>query len=190
MTLKDLVDKNSWTAIRKEFLKIFPDQKKSILGYKKVFNDLRTLTPSKGKLKKLVIITVDDEDDGTFSDGPWVDVYAQDCKTKNTYHKDNLERFALDFTKWEELLPLEIDEDSMKNFSEEKIISHLLWNITFYGFYQEQIKEKLDEIMDRSKEAKEHPEKLIPFEEVKENLLKKIEEMKNKKKTSKKKSVL
>lgn len=54
--------------------------------------------------------------------------------------------YALDFTPWEEWLGMDIDKESLQAFPETEIISHCLYEMTFYGFTQKKIQKEWKKI--------------------------------------------
>lgn len=62
MKFKDLIDKYKWDDVYSTFIQLYPDQEKNIEGYKRVFEELRTLKPVETKMC-IVIEDVFDEYD-------------------------------------------------------------------------------------------------------------------------------
>lgn len=54
--------------------------------------------------------------------------------------------YGIDFTDWAEWLGMEIDQESFSKYSELDIIGHCLWEVTFYGFIQDDIRKTIDRI--------------------------------------------
>ncbi|MBT9133171.1 MAG: hypothetical protein DDT33_01707 [Firmicutes bacterium] len=65
--------------------------------------------------------------------------------------------YGIEFTGWAEWLGMEIDQDSFSKYSESGIIGHCLWEMTFYGFTQDDIKKAIDRINKSAEEAKTNP---------------------------------
>ena len=59
---------------------------------------------------------------------------------------------GLEFTAWNRWLPLVVDEQTVNTFTEEEILAHCLWEMTFVGFDQSSIKDAWEEIMQSKKE--------------------------------------
>jgi len=55
---------------------------------------------------------------------------------------------------------MDIDHESLKKYPEVDIIGHCLWEMTFYGFTQEIIKEQLAQLEKEAEEAKKNPSSL------------------------------
>lgn len=70
---------------------------------------------------------------------------------------------------------MELDRATLEAYSGPDIIAHCLWEMTFFGFDQETIKEQGEELKRRAKELdgmteEERKQKLIPWEEVRKEL--------------------
>ena len=50
--------------------------------------------------------------------------------------------YGIEFADWKKWLGMGIDLGSISNYSETDIIAHCLWEMTFYGYTQEAIKEQ------------------------------------------------
>jgi hypothetical protein len=128
-TLKSLIDTNLWQDVKDIFIKLYPEDEQNIEGYKAVFERLKTIKPKK-KNWKLFIETGHDDS---------VPYYL--------YFKDNKnERCGLDFVPWNECLGMEISEETISAYSAIEIIAHVLQEITFYGFQEEVIQTKFNNI--------------------------------------------
>jgi len=164
MKFKDLIDKYKWDDVYSTFIQLYPDQEKNIEGYKRVFEELRTLKPVETKMC-IVIEDVFDEYDKEY--------YAHVSGKDGTLNKkSDPERFkddevgnqevlyAIEFTDWAEWLAMEIEQESLSKYSELDIIGHCLWEMTFYGFTQEKIKKQLAQLEKETEEAKKNPSSL------------------------------
>lgn len=63
--------------------------------------------------------------------------------------------YALDFLPWEEWLGYYCNQLDLEKHGETAFIAHCLWEMTFDGFSQEQVKERLDELKERIDEVNE-----------------------------------
>lgn len=143
MNLKTILDMYSWEQIREELLHQYPDQKASIDGYRGVVASLRSITPVVHDLL-LSVMWVTDDYDGT----PYVDVSGV---LKESEHPDH----CLMFTEWELWLGSEISPESLLEFSPLEILVHCLWELTFVGYTQGEIRQQRDAIMDMAQDARE-----------------------------------
>jgi len=173
MKFVDIIKSNSWLSVETIFLQLYPDEKDSIIGYEKVFNNLRIMKPIKTDITILVNNEFDD-----FDKQEYVNVSGYK-NIPNRSINDLTDSLALEFTPWEEWLGMDIDNDSLSVFPELEIICHCLFEMTFFSFEQEEIQKELsrlndlvDEIDNMTEEEKK--EKLIPFDEVKKKFENKL----------------
>ena len=189
MKFKKLIEKYPWDEVWATFLKLYPDQEKIREGYKQVFSELCTIKPKATKMRIVV-----EEVPAERNQEAYVDVSGKNGTLKKANHSEHFkdegignqeESFAIEYTPWEEWLGMGIDQVSSENFSEVEIIAHCLWEMTFAGFDQPSIKEKINELKRIAEEIdnmteEERKEKLIPMEEI-EKKFKKLKK-KNKRK--------
>jgi len=155
MVLKELLHKHNWPDIRSALVRLYPDQKGSIIAYKKVFRMLRAMQPTETKMR-IVIENIFDECEGKY--------YASVSGKNGTLRKeeepeifkDDSEEMSwgLDFTDWGEWLGMEIDSGTLASYSGLDIIAHCLWEMTWWGFTPEKVEAEsrmLEEIADRAK---------------------------------------
>ena len=152
---KDIVGTCAFRNVKESLLRLYPDQRKAINGYKHVFQTLRLMKPRYNK------------------EGMVIDIRRVN-RGKNAYfsvsgvcaEKGEQQSYALEFTPWSEWLGCEVDKNVLKKMSEEEIIAHCLWEMTFMGFTQNKIRRKLNSLKKRAKDVKDGKVKTIPFEEV------------------------
>ena len=145
MKFKEIIIKNNnWAGVKKMLLKLYPDQKGNISSYKKVFNKLQVLEPTEQDFSILARWVKDDEE----NDYVIVSGYYNSDKDADGQPTED---YALDFTPWSKWLGMDIDQNTLKTFSELEIIAHCLYDLTFYGFDEDTIQEALKEYKDSKK---------------------------------------
>jgi uncharacterized protein DUF6557 len=122
-------------AVADRLVELYPDMKKSREGYLDVMKELQTLKPTRTKFK----ISVEEVEDW-YDKSKYVDVSGIDPNDDISY--------AIEYTRWEEWLNMEITKESLKNFSELDVYCHCLWEMTWSGFSQEPIQEKIQSLME------------------------------------------
>ena len=127
-------------------LNLYPEEKKNISGYQKVFEKLRFLQPKESDVSIVISREEDDFDQTEYMD---VSGYHNHPKENEGGLTTSL---ALDFTPWNEWLGMDIDKDTLDGFSELEIIAHCLYEMTFVGFDEEDIKAELDRVNDIAEE--------------------------------------
>lgn len=134
MTLKKLLQTNSWLSIAAILKHLYPNETSDLSGYKEVFEKL-LLMDSKNSDISIDVVKQKDDFDGE----DYVDI-------SETYknQKNQKERFsqAIEFTPWNQWLGMEISPESFIHFSELEIFSHCLYKLTFIGFEQEDIRDE------------------------------------------------
>ncbi|WP_373059317.1 DUF6557 family protein [Zunongwangia sp. H14] len=138
MTLKQLLQRNSWLSISSVLLELYPDEEKNLEGYEDVFEKLLLMAPEEVDMT-IVVKTVFDHFDGS----AYVDVSG-----KYNHPKNEEEEFsqAIEFTPWKQWLDMDISEESLKEFTELEILAYCLYEITFAGFEEEEVQQQLDNI--------------------------------------------
>ena len=133
MKFSDLIKSNSWLSVEIAFLQSYPGEKRNMSGYERVFNDLLLLTSIDSDIT-IVVKNSKDEFDGE----EYVDVsgYFTDPAKSIDEISNSL---ALEFTPWEEWLGMDVDEQSLLEFSESELICHCLYEMTFISFDQKKI---------------------------------------------------
>lgn len=158
-TLADLINRHEWKEVKKRMKKLYPKPRKNLNGYKKVFEELKTL-PVFTQGKRPLLIEVHACHDQY--DGYYTDVHAVTPKKRG-------ESKGLDATRWEKWLGMEIWPASLYDYSEVDIVCHCLWEMTFYGFDQDQIQsfwQSIDKESEAWEDALKDNIKAIPWEDV------------------------
>ena len=160
MKFKDLIRTNFWLSIEMVLLQLYPDEKKNISAYKQIFNDLKFREPVAGDIS---IVLSNENDD--FDNSSYVDVSGRDNNPKE--NADILtDALAIEFTPWNEWLGMDIDKNTLQDFTELEIIAHCLYEMTFIDFEEEEIQAEMDKLKDIADEYKNMTE-----EEKKENTI-------------------
>lgn len=148
MKLKEIITTSNWDTVRKVFLRNYPSQRKSIIGYELVYKKLRAKSPTTSTIelfcdKGELILKGDDQ---------FHDIYGVD----GTKREDGeLEKFSLSLTAWSEWLGTSLSEKILNNYTKEEIISHCLFDMTFHGFSEAKIKKAKKELDIRLKDSQD-----------------------------------
>jgi len=132
MTLKELIHTYKWETISTQFLECYPEAEKDLEGYKMVFEKLKAMEQ---QLIAMAIIISKEED--VTDDDQFIDVAGIHTHPKNI--EENYPQ-GIEFLPWRQWLGMDIHTDSLANFSEQEIIVHCLYEMTFEGFNEENIK--------------------------------------------------
>ncbi|MDD3772481.1 MAG: hypothetical protein PHC38_07485 [Weeksellaceae bacterium] len=171
MKLYDLIKSNNWLSVEITLLRLYPDQINMIDEYRNVFEKLKFMKPEENDMS-IVLTEYDNDVDDESEIKTHIDVSGR----KEEKEIDSLtDSYALEFVEWKEWLGMDLATETIKNFNELEIISHCLFEMTFMGYEEKDIKEQLDEITKRIDEYKylteeEKKLKTISFEEIKNRL--------------------
>ncbi|MBA6154212.1 DUF6557 family protein [Gelidibacter maritimus] len=144
MTFKQLLNANTWPTIIPLFIEAYPDAKKDMVGYKAVFERLKTMSPE--SIDVSIVITKEGNGDDAYIDVSGLHKYPKN--KEETYSQ------GIEFVSWRKWLGMDISKESLANFSELEIIVHCIYEMTFVGFTEEAIQEKINEI-EKSKKERE-----------------------------------
>jgi hypothetical protein len=132
MKCYELFAKYDWDAVKHKLYYQYPDQKKNIQGYKEAFFELKEAATYIENDSLIAIEYIKEDDEG------YHDVYS--------LKPDDETRYALDFVDWREVLGMSIEPTTLEEYYELDIIAHLLFEITFYGYSNEKVVAKGEEL--------------------------------------------
>jgi len=138
MKFKELILKYNFQEIKTRMLVLYPDQDINIDGYEHVFNKLKVMEPVNSSMLLdifLVSISKWNEEEYTSVSGL---IEGEEIG------------YAIEYTKWNEWLGMELTENSLIDYSELDIITHCLWEMTWTGFEEEEIEEYITNIEDNN----------------------------------------
>ena len=184
MNLSELIRKISWADVKASLLWLYPDAGEALGEYQRVFHELRQKVPATSPMRISIRTTfregIDDE--------PFEEVIGMDGSLnrdqedfKHFGHAPDspiaLEEtaFSLALEPWDKWLGMSIDPETLARLSESQIVAHCLWEMTFHGFTQTQVREQREELDRRVAELdamteEERDQKLIPASEVMKRL--------------------
>lgn len=61
--------------------------------------------------------------------------------------------YAVDFMPWDQVANMIVSKDTLEHYPVTDIIAHILWEVTFYGFTQEEVTDHGDEVFSRVEDA-------------------------------------
>lgn len=162
MILKQLFSNCNWLSVWKRLVILYPDQKESEEIYRNVFQQLQSLNPSQTDL-----ILVLEEKANELNPTPYIDVSGKRMNETMEY--------ALEFSPWENWLGMELDKITLREFSHYDIIAHSLYEMTYIGYSQDEIKQQLEELNSAVDEIKNMTEedktnKFITLDEMMDKL--------------------
>lgn len=129
-TLGELVHAHAWSEVEEDFERLYPGDGDWVVQHARVFHTLRTL---RARLSEMDIVIDDIEDD---DGGLWVDISG----------RTGDEQVAIEFVDWAEWLGMVIDGATCERYTPTEILSHCVWEMSFFGFDEETIRERWSEI--------------------------------------------
>jgi len=160
MKFRELVDKYVWDDVWPVLLQLYPNEEKSLDGYRQVYETLRALSPADTKLRICIETVTDDFDGETYEDVSGKDGTTRRETAPETEwdgEQGNGEAsFGIEFTDWAEWLGMEIDPETVARYSELEIIGHCLWEMTFFGFSEEKIRKFMDDMEEGVRNGERH----------------------------------
>lgn len=139
MRFKDIIFKFDFENIVNRLIELYPDSHKE--SYFHAITELVSLKPKKTTIQISVKEFGDVQDKRDY-----IDVRGIDKKCNN---------WALDFTDWREILSMQITQDSINYFSLLDITCHILWEITFNGYTNNDVQTEIKKLIDRVKDIKD-----------------------------------
>lgn len=131
MKLKQLLLNHSWSDVRNKILEIYPEQLKNIKGYEQLYSHLTQME------EKTINMTIQ------------INKYFYDDSEKDAvdligYYNDQVpndpeQQYALAFTPWNKWIGMEINNVTLAEYSQTEIIAHCLYEMTFWGFNEDEI---------------------------------------------------
>lgn len=159
-TLKQIWNNVDYKDVEEVLIELYPNDIKNLKGFAHAFNTINAITE-----------TTDNEDIITI-DISWVEDDIEPEKGEGWYHvcgldKDN-DTWSLSIMAWEEWLSKKVNKPA--GMSDVEAVAHCLWEMTWHGFTQEEIKVFVEDLQKRIEEVESGEAKTIPWEDVKKKL--------------------
>ena len=141
----EILKKTIFTDVFKTLCFWYKNQERNKEGYLEVYNKLLLMTPWEHDPDDLIIVIEKRLWDGKDEYLSTLGIDPRD--------KDGI-KYGLELIPWNEVVSLFISENTMASLKPEEIVAAVLFEITFYGFTEEDIKEfknRLEEDIDGEK---------------------------------------
>ena len=165
--LRSLKFDDFWETFETECINVKPAKE----GYKDAWDELSIMTPS-----------IPDDYDGTpdleiLLENTFV-IDGEKIITVCGWSPSEKERYAIEHVPWEVWVGLPINEVCSYTYSPERIMSHCLYEMTFCGFSNEDVKKKTKDLFDTLNDIKEqikndaedYESKFMTFDEFKKKV--------------------
>jgi len=156
---KDKVKACNFRNVKEALLRLYPDQKKNIKGYRYVFQTLRLMKPRYNKEGMIIDIRKVGRGRNAYFSVSGV------CREKGIN-----QLFGIECMPWSKWLGCEVNKQILKKMTKDEIVAHCLWEMTFMGFTQNKIRRELNVLKRQVRDIKDGKVKTIPFEEVMQKL--------------------
>jgi len=139
LTVRQLIEElNGSGLVKKELIKII---QKSVKSEESIENILNAFNRVLTELNSIIRINVSREiadviciDDVEEYGEKYIHIYA--------IKDDSNDRWGLELEDWCNLVDMNIDEKVFERYSKEKVLAELLWEITFFGYSNEEIQKR------------------------------------------------
>ncbi len=146
MKLKDLIEKYDFDQMFTKLIELYPEEKKNEEGYKNAFAEMKELTNSKIEVNPESRIIVEYIEKDKIIDEPYWSV--------SLLENDN--RYSIELSQWNDLMNYEC---KIENMEEIDFLSYVMWELTYSGFSQKEVKEEHDKLIELAKKARKEIEK-------------------------------
>jgi len=148
----DLLRKYKWSDLEPYFIEIDKDNDdvgKNLEGYEDVFERLMNMSPAFTVRKQILAIEKDASESFEYKDKGVTKIAPReewnDCHSIDSDGK----KWALSFVDWAEVLGMVADENRFDVVKDDmEYIAEVIWEITFHGYSEEDIKKKGDSLAD------------------------------------------
>jgi len=144
MKFYEIIRKYEFDQVWPKLIEQYPNEQ--IDDYAAVFEYLRYAKPRSADWSIKISLVHEDDDH-------YYDVYGVCAATEDDliqgYKKGDEVAYALGFSDWDKWLGSEICPETADQYSELDILVHCLFELSFYGFDQEDIREQLNIIKNR-----------------------------------------
>ena len=146
MKLKDLIEKYDFDQMFTKLIELYPGEEKNKTGYKNAFSEMKELTNSKIEVNPESRIIVEYIEKDKIIDEPYWSV--------SLLENDN--RYSIELSQWNDLMNYECE---IENMEEIDFLSYIIWELTYSGFSQKEVKEEHDKLIELAKKARKEIEK-------------------------------
>lgn len=169
MTVKELFKNVTREEISKACDNGYSVEKKYKEALLKAYDSIKKLVPAERDEDDSVthVLTELVMDDFFEDNCPEEDLYYYGLTGFNAKAKDGV-NYGLEFTSWNKILNYEVWENSILAFGKVNCVISLLYEMSFLGcdeeMHSENVAKELNILDERQKDAEEHPENLIPID--------------------------
>ncbi|MFN3315585.1 MAG: DUF6557 family protein [Raineya sp.] len=138
MKLQEIIQSNHWLSVELILLQLYPDQIDAIDEYSRVFEYLKGLEPQDNSMKIVLTEHIVEYESEALTE---IEVSGEE-----TDENGNKISYALEFTRWNKWLGMDISPRTIANFTELEIIAHCLYEMTFISYNEEEIQAEFENL--------------------------------------------
>ena len=146
MKLKDLINKYDFNQMFSKLVEIYPEEKKNERGYKNAFAEMKELTNSTIEVNPKSKIITEYIKKNKLIDEPYWSV--------SLLENDN--RYSIELSQWNDLMNYEC---RIKDMEEIDFLAYVMWELTYCGYSQKEVKKEHDKLIKLASKAKKELEK-------------------------------
>lgn len=140
MLLYELIHNYNFDDIKDTFIELYPEfsnEGHNLKGIEKAMIEIK-------KIKKPSISDINGKLYVTYNDGP-----DPDDKYYDVFYQENNDdiRYSMMYRLWDDWIKIPIDQDTINNYDEILVLCHILWEMTWNGYTQEQVQQARDEFL-------------------------------------------
>ena len=154
MTVQELLCSIAWEDVEAALARLYPDEVEALPAFRKAFEFVRGCEPKPNPEGWSIEIDLWRDDEGR---DIW-DVRARRPGDDGVY--------GMDYTLLDEWAGHFIAESVLAAFPPAEAAAHILWEMTWYGYSNEEILARRRELEERIAEYERNPERAVPGEEV------------------------
>ena len=147
--LKDYLEDIEFEDVMDAMLHFYPEEKKNRNGYLTVFNQLKSMDAI--KTDWFIEVEIAHEDEKTFGE---TTIEACDWLHVNGISPSGRE-YGIGFVSWSEWLGMNISKKTLDTLDKKTIIGGVLYEMTWYGFNEEKVKNFHDDLESQFEEARQ-----------------------------------
>lgn len=149
-TFKELLSRNKWEEIREKIISYYPKEKEGIDTYKKVYFELLNITPVENKDGMVIEVSRENDELGSSDGSNQTEFYDVSGLKKGDFWS-----YAIEFQPWEEWLGYYCNQEDLDSIGEPAFIAHAMWEMTFTGYSDEDVRRNAEELEEDLAEARE-----------------------------------
>ncbi len=146
MKLLELFSKFTADEVLEKLFELFPDQKRSAVGYKIAWEEIQKTKPSFRKKDKYLIVIEERKD--SYDGHTYQDVAGERIGANENF------TWALELSPFADWLSWDVKDSSIERLGELNCLAHILWEMTWMGYSSKEVAEQKKKLDDSYKEAK------------------------------------